>query len=69
MEKDISDDCKKWMTVQGWSEEKQGWKAAIELNNGRAAQMGILALMVHEKIDNDPYVINSLFGAPVLFNQ
>ena len=26
-------------------------KRAIELNQGRAAQMGILALMVHEKLD------------------
>ena len=43
-------------------------KRAIELNNGRAAQMGILALMVHEKLNNDPYVINSLLGAPVPFN-
>ena len=25
-------------------------KRAIELNNGRAAQMGILGLMVHEKM-------------------
>ena len=40
----------------------------IELNNGRAAQMGILALMVHEKLDNNPYIINDLLGAPVPFN-
>ena len=25
-------------------------KRSIELNNGRAAQMGILALMVHEQL-------------------
>ena len=43
-------------------------RMAIELNNGRAAQMGILALMVHEKLDNNPYIINSLLGAPVPFN-
>ena len=43
-------------------------KLAIELNNGRAAQMGILALMVHEKLDNNPYIINSLLGYPVPFN-
>jgi len=43
-------------------------RMAIELNNGRAAQMGILALMVHEKLDNNPYMINSLLGAPVPFN-
>ena len=40
---------------------------SIELNNGRA-QMGILALMVHEKLDNNPYIINSLLGYPVAFN-
>eukprot|EP00640_Fibrocapsa_japonica_P007487 CAMPEP_0113940506 /NCGR_PEP_ID=MMETSP1339-20121228/6615_1 /TAXON_ID=94617 /ORGANISM="Fibrocapsa japonica" /LENGTH=192 /DNA_ID=CAMNT_0000944361 /DNA_START=198 /DNA_END=776 /DNA_ORIENTATION=- /assembly_acc=CAM_ASM_000762 len=49
-------------------EETQLKKRAIELNNGRAAQMGILALMVHEKLNNDPYVINSLLGYPVAFN-
>jgi hypothetical protein len=43
-------------------------RKAVELNNGRAAQMGILALMVHEKLNNDPYIINSLLGAPVAFN-
>ena len=43
-------------------------RMAVELNNGRAAQMGILALMVHEKLDNNPYMINSLLGAPVAFN-
>jgi len=37
----------------GWdtfTEEEKMSKRAIELNNGRAAQMGILGLMVHEKI-------------------
>ena len=37
----------------GWDsfdEETQLAKRAIELNQGRAAQMGILALMVHEKL-------------------
>ena len=44
-------------------------RLAVELSNGRAAQMGILALMVHEKLDNNPYVINSLLGFPVPFNS
>eukprot|EP00581_Thalassiosira_minuscula_P004190 CAMPEP_0183742880 /NCGR_PEP_ID=MMETSP0737-20130205/64929_1 /TAXON_ID=385413 /ORGANISM="Thalassiosira miniscula, Strain CCMP1093" /LENGTH=204 /DNA_ID=CAMNT_0025978475 /DNA_START=35 /DNA_END=649 /DNA_ORIENTATION=+ len=37
----------------GWdklSDEDKLKKRAIELNNGRAAQMGILGLMVHEKL-------------------
>jgi len=37
----------------GWdtfSEEEKLSKRAVELNNGRAAQMGILGLMVHELI-------------------
>ena len=54
--------------ASGWDEETFAKKKAIELNNGRAAQMGILALMVHEKLDNNPYIINSLLGAPVDFN-
>jgi len=56
------------MTDFGWNAETQKRKAAIELNNGRAAQMGILTLAVHEKLDNNPYVLNALFGAPVPFN-
>ena len=30
--------------------------------------MGILALMVHEKLDGNPYVVNALLGAPIPFN-
>jgi hypothetical protein len=56
------------LKASGWDQETINKKLAIELNNGRAAQMGILALMVHEKLNNDPYVINSLLGAPVPFN-
>ena len=51
-----------------WDEVTINKKLAIELNNGRAAQMGILGLMVHEKLDNNPYIINSLLGHPVEFN-
>jgi len=55
----------------GWesfNDDAKNFKRALELNNGRAAQMGILALMVHEKLDGNPYIINSIFGAPVPFN-
>jgi hypothetical protein len=65
---DIEAACTKEMNRQGWSEAKQRSKYAIELNNGRAAQMGILGLMVHEKLDGNPYVLNSMLGAPVAFN-
>lgn len=56
------------INASGWDQETLDKKLAIELNNGRAAQMGILALMVHEKLNNDPYIINTLLGAPVAFN-
>jgi len=39
----------------GWDdfdEEEKLSKRAIELNNGRAAQLGILGLMVHEQLGN-----------------
>lgn len=49
--------------------EEQERKRGIELNNGRAAQMGILGLMVHEELpSHDPYVINELLGYPIDFN-
>jgi len=57
------------LKASGWDDETIRRKLAIELNNGRAAQMGILGLMVHEKLDNNPYIINSLLGFPVPFNQ
>lgn len=39
----------------GWdrlSDEAKRSKRSIELNNGRAAQMGILGIMVHEQLGN-----------------
>ena len=56
------------LKASGWDAETIDKKKAIELNNGRAAQMGILGLMVHEKLNNDPYIINTLLGQPVPFN-
>jgi hypothetical protein len=56
------------LKASGWDQATINKKLAIELNNGRAAQVGILALAVHEKLNNDPYIINSLLGAPVPFN-
>ena len=68
-QENIEGACKRAMDSAKWSEAKQRSKYATELNNGRAAQMGILSLMVHEKLDNNPYVLNSMFGAPVAFNH
>lgn len=39
----------------GWDSQSAEWqqkKRTIELNNGRAAQMGILGIMVHEQLGN-----------------
>jgi hypothetical protein len=55
----------------GWdtfNDEAKDFKRALELNNGRAAQMGLLGLLVHEQLDGNPYILNSMFGAPVAFN-
>jgi hypothetical protein len=39
----------------GWDKQSAAWqekKRSVELNNGRAAQMGILGLMLHESFGN-----------------
>jgi hypothetical protein len=39
----------------GWDSQSDAWKTkkrAIELNQGRAAQMGVLGLMVHDALGN-----------------
>ena len=68
-EENIKNECVSRMNEWKWSEKKINSKYAIEVNNGRAAMMGIFGLMVDEKIDNNPYVLNALLGAPVPFNQ
>lgn len=50
---------KQW---ESFSEETKLQKRAIELNNGRAAQMGIFAMLVHEQIAGQPYIINNILG-------
>jgi hypothetical protein len=53
----------------GWdtfSEEQKISKRTIELNNGRAAQMGILGLMVHEKLGSNSF-FDTIGGAYIGF--
>jgi len=42
------------------TEEEQFELRAKELNQGRAAQMGILGLMVHEQLDGKPFIFFDL---------
>eukprot|EP00587_Corethron_hystrix_P011133 CAMPEP_0113305306 /NCGR_PEP_ID=MMETSP0010_2-20120614/4978_1 /TAXON_ID=216773 ORGANISM="Corethron hystrix, Strain 308" /NCGR_SAMPLE_ID=MMETSP0010_2 /ASSEMBLY_ACC=CAM_ASM_000155 /LENGTH=203 /DNA_ID=CAMNT_0000159683 /DNA_START=62 /DNA_END=673 /DNA_ORIENTATION=+ /assembly_acc=CAM_ASM_000155 len=47
----------------GWDkfdEDEKMSKRAIELNNGRAAMMGILGLMIHEQLGTDLPIIGQL---------
>jgi hypothetical protein len=41
-------------------EEEQFILRAKELNQGRAAMMGILACMVHEQLDGKPFIFFDL---------
>ena len=55
-ENDFVGDFRNGFIDFGWDsfdEETKLKKRAIELNNGRAAMMGILGLMVHEQLGND----------------
>eukprot|EP00537_Pseudo-nitzschia_pungens_P005326 CAMPEP_0172355804 /NCGR_PEP_ID=MMETSP1060-20121228/201_1 /TAXON_ID=37318 /ORGANISM="Pseudo-nitzschia pungens, Strain cf. cingulata" /LENGTH=198 /DNA_ID=CAMNT_0013075653 /DNA_START=26 /DNA_END=622 /DNA_ORIENTATION=+ len=47
----------------GWDDQTDEWKKkkrTIEINNGRAAQMGILGIMVHESLGN----LNEILPSP-----
>ena len=50
---------KQW---ESFDEETKLKKRAIELNNGRAAQMGIFGMVIHEILNNQPYIINDILG-------
>jgi len=65
IQKNMEEYCNDIMKGYKWNDATIRRKQEIELNNGRAAQMGILGLMVHEKLNGDPYVLNSLLGYPV----
>ena len=43
-----------------FSDERKKKKMAIELNNGRAAMMGIIGLMVHEQLGSNMPIIGQL---------
>lgn len=65
---DYPGDLRNGMFTWKATEEEMLQKRAIELNNGRAAQMGILGLMVHEMLNGEPYIINALCGEASNFN-
>mmetsp|Transcript_124867 Transcript_124867/g.216539 ORF Transcript_124867/g.216539 Transcript_124867/m.216539 type:complete len:230 (-) Transcript_124867:126-815(-) len=58
-------DLRNGLFKEGWdgfTDKEKTSKINKELNNGRAAMMGILGLMVHEMLNGKPYVINELLG-------
>jgi len=58
-------DLRNGLWTEGWdmfSEKDKKSKINKELNNGRAAMMGIFGLMAHEAINGKPYVINEMLG-------
>ncbi|CAM9474027.1 unnamed protein product [Chrysoparadoxa australica] len=59
---------KKGFGWEGYTPEQKAKKRLIEINNGRAAMMGILGLMVHEQLNGRPYIINDLAGIPYTWN-
>lgn len=62
-EKEFPGDYRNGWIDFGWdsfSDEEKLKKRAIELNNGRAAQMGILGLVVHESLHTNMPIIGQL---------
>jgi len=61
-------DLRNGQFAESWDnfpQAKKDLKRNTELNNGRAAMMGILGLMVHEQLPGSTYVLNEAFGLPV----
>ena len=62
-EPEFPGDLRNGLFIASWDRFSDEWKArkrGIELNNGRAAMMGILGLMVHEKLGTDMPIIGQL---------